>query len=705
MKKYYQYIVLFIIVLLSYDSNSQNLNRSKEQNNSSRPIETFIASYDFNGNANDSTSNGFDGTLVGDMVPVSDRFGNPGSAYDFTNGSIQTVLKSQPDGISLWFKTSDGGNLLNWGFDEDFFFQFGYEISVTSVGIEMRYAIPDGSNAPSGSMVTLERSDLLNNQWRHLLININQTDGFIYFYIDGAFNGEFPINSNGITWNANSFSEGMEIGSNFLGEIDDLQLVTGQVSDQEILERYYQFGWPYVNDALISSYDFSGDALDVSGNGFSGNSIGAVLTNDRFGVPDAAFSFDGVDDRIEIYPVPTFENTSLSVWFKTSSDYSAGYVPIVDITGIGAVAIGANNRLEGTLFLGENFVVLSSSVEVNDGVWHHAVMSFDGNVFNLYLDNQLVDSFTDFSGSINVVDNPTFLDVGFIFSEGRFFNGDIDDINYYNYGISRTDVSLLYGMNSWPSTTPIAAYDFTGNANDLSGNNLNGIVFDATLSQNRFGEADQAYSFNGTSAYIAVATDEVFSIGQSTDLAVSGWFNTSAASGVLYDKSDGNTGYLAFYSNNSLIFYATQGTAESQVSISGFNDGNWHHFVTQMDRDGGMQIYIDGVLEAENVNALSNGFNPDTAEDFLIGVAGGVGNSGLNTYFNGQLDDIKVYNQLLAADEIGRQYSFGPWPTIGQVQIVRNQSNNSEGLSLYFSDDSDKYGNAFEMGDGNLNLF
>jgi hypothetical protein len=52
----------------------------------------------------------------------------------------------------------------------------------------------------------------------------------------------------------------------------------------------------------------------------------------------------------------------------------------------------------------------------------------------------------------------------------------------------------------------VAYYPFNGNANDESGNGHNGIVngTGATLTNDRFGNANKAYSFNGTGSYIRV---------------------------------------------------------------------------------------------------------------------------------------------------------------------------------------------------------
>src|SRR5688572_24856933 len=53
-----------------------------------------------------------------------------------------------------------------------------------------------------------------------------------------------------------------------------------------------------------------------------------------------------------------------------------------------------------------------------------------------------------------------------------------------------------------PTASLVGFYPFSGNANDASGNGLNGTVSNATLVADRFGVSNSAYSFNGSSSVI-----------------------------------------------------------------------------------------------------------------------------------------------------------------------------------------------------------
>ena len=48
----------------------------------------------------------------------------------------------------------------------------------------------------------------------------------------------------------------------------------------------------FLTNGLVAYYSFSGNANDASGNGDNGTNYGAVLTQDRFGLPNSAYSFD-----------------------------------------------------------------------------------------------------------------------------------------------------------------------------------------------------------------------------------------------------------------------------------------------------------------------------------------------------------------------------------------------------------------------------
>jgi hypothetical protein len=65
--------------------------------------------------------------------------------------------------------------------------------------------------------------------------------------------------------------------------------------------------------------------------------------------------------------------------------------------------------------------------------------------------------------------------------------------------------SIVVSVHADLTNGLIAYYPFNGNANDESGNGYTGVVYGATLTVDRLGRVDSAYSFNGTNNYITAA--------------------------------------------------------------------------------------------------------------------------------------------------------------------------------------------------------
>ena len=146
-----------------------------------------------------------------------------------------------------------------------------------------------------------------------------------------------------------------------------------------------------------------------------------------------------------------------------------------------------------------------------------------------------------------------------------------------------------------------------------------------------------------------------------TDRAVAVWFRSSAT------YANGNYGFLvkwgtaasfpADVGKDFSVSFGTDGNIGTNaisisqygdgVGASGFNDGNWHHGVF-MAQGNAYSIYIDGVLRNSKTMTTNA-----TAGIVSIGTAYG------GFFFNGQLDDLRLYNQALTPPEIRQLYLRG----------------------------------------------
>jgi hypothetical protein len=82
-------------------------------------------------------------------------------------------------------------------------------------------------------------------------------------------------------------------------------------------------------------------------------------------------------------------------------------------------------------------------------------------------------------------------------------------------------------------------------------------------------------------------------------------------------------------------------------------DGKWHFVVGTYGADGVARIYVDGVLGASAARtAVLNSGVATTA-----GVCSNCG--GGQDYFNGSIDDVRIYNRALSVTEVKQLYNAG----------------------------------------------
>ncbi|OAD18767.1 LamG domain protein jellyroll fold domain protein [Candidatus Thiomargarita nelsonii] len=90
----------------------------------------------------------------------------------------------------------------------------------------------------------------------------------------------------------------------------------------------------------------------------------------------------------------------------------------------------------------------------------------------------------------------------------------------------------------------VAYYPFDGNAQDESGNGNNGTVHGAILTEDRFGNVESAYRFDGTNSFIEVMDTPALRL-NNTDFTVSAWVyeterNVSYQDAILTKRSSGS---------------------------------------------------------------------------------------------------------------------------------------------------------------------
>ncbi|MFA6570067.1 MAG: LamG domain-containing protein [Bacteroidota bacterium] len=207
-----------------------------------------------------------------------------------------------------------------------------------------------------------------------------------------------------------------------------------------------------------------------------------------------------------------------------------------------------------------------------------------------------------------------------------------------------------------PTENLVAYYPFNGNANDESGHLNNGTVHGATMTEDRFGNPNRAYYFDGINDFIEAQHSESLNIVGPITICV--WIKTNISNafglGIVNKVEHTRTerdGYMAYVGFGTSTFgmnitnnwYITGGhNCDSKEIIS---DNKWHFCVALYDRRN-VKIYLDGILSNSNICTQDMDSNN---ESLLIG---NDPNPSFISFFKGAIDDIRIYNTALTEQEI-----------------------------------------------------
>jgi len=255
--------------------------------------------------------------------------------------------------------------------------------------------------------------------------------------------------------------------------------------------------------------------------------------------------------------------------------------------------------------------------------------------------------------SYTITGTSQLLSVPYALYAGKSANApDIEDLESLRQRIISME-ELFYGQLPPPSDGLMAFYPFKGNANDFSGNGWDGTVNGATLTADRFGKADNAYHFTGTTNI----STQFPGVAGNGDRSISFWVKIPAGEAGGSCCFYGSTSNGAFF--NPGVFAQTSphvhldiGNAYLDCPASNGADGNWHHFVfifsTQYDTSlNGVRVYYDGTLltgyTGNNFNTYT--INTGTTTKFTIG-----GKSGATSQMS--IDDLRFYNRVLDNSDV-----------------------------------------------------
>jgi len=437
---------------------------------------------------------------------------------------------------------------------------------------------------------------------------------------------------------------------------------------------------------LISHWKFDEGQGSIAYDSVGGND-GWLVSSPVWtgGIIDGALDFDGVDDYVDVGdPIDgsldfgAADSFSISAWVKTT-DENGQIVYKKRCTGVGGYyKEGYRLRLSfGHPYFGiedtsNNGISILGDTMVTDDQWHHVVTVRDTatNKLYLYLDGS-PDAIPVTDITIGTLATDRSLEIGradATVSPGLSYHaGKIDDVRIYNRALSPEEIQQLY----LPGAGPVSHWKFDEGqgliAYDSAGNN-DGTIYRAEWTT---GIIDGALDFDGVDDYVSVPDDSSLDFTSGQSFSVATWFRIEAgdASGqpILQKYSNSNrSGYALFGNSGSVsgrIAFVTWGTGEIFVLDEGeYNDGNWHYAVGVRNQYSGIiQLYINGVevdTNNEPTRSLANSANLSIGTNWT-------GNSD----YHGKIDDVRIYNRALSAEEIQQLYQ-GEFADLVGLEIV-----------------------------------
>lgn len=250
-------------------------------------------------------------------------------------------------------------------------------------------------------------------------------------------------------------------------------------------------------------------------------------------------------------------------------------------------------------------------------------------------------------------------------------------------GILTITASLAMQVHaqSWLTNGLVAYYPFNGNANDESRNGNNGSVQNATPAVDRFGVTDACYQFQNSWIFVPYnpalfPVSHTFSIwfkntGPYRDTCLMRFGNNFVklcGYGIWTTDFNSKFGFLDYTTSSAVI-----GT-HLKAAINQWPSNIWMQLVVSRNEHDAV-MYLNGQVLASATNLQP--YSPPQSCPLYIGSGEHLGKSGANTlptdpptvFWNGYIDDVRIYNRALSDVEVVALYEFESANIVSQPAV------------------------------------
>ena len=428
-----------------------------------------------------------------------------------------------------------------------------------------------------------------------------------------------------------------------------------------------------VQDTTVATYQFNNATTSIPSNTYPGTPSNITYATGKFG---NAAVFNGTSSRINLSnnPINGLSSVSFSFWIKPLDISSYQYVLsfINAVGGWNGLGVRISNTGKIQVVRANSGAVTSSensTTSLSLNVWQHIVVTVQQSGTVIYINGSEDGTFSNTPFTTN---NTGSFDIGMNeYNPGvtqAWTNGSIDQLRIFNSVLPQAAVTALYNETTTTATYPYVdyvganpnsiAYYKMSDATDQFGN-YNGTA--SNVNFNTVGKFGFAGAFNGSSSYID--TSGLLSLfGSKNTNTVSLWFKTTTTNYSTlfsdYASTSLNNSIDLNGSGNIEVFTRYSNTTSTISTTSGnYNDGNWHNVVHVVDTSGlTSTLYIDGSQIGSSVSISSNSWNGAATQKVTIGALYYTVGSFYQAFFNGSIDQIRIYDSALSAANVTKLY-------------------------------------------------
>ena len=349
-----------------------------------------------------------------------------------------------------------------------------------------------GFSGYGGAANLFGTTTLSTSNWSHVVFTLSGSS--CKLYLNGSLEASGTVTLASYSSTAGYIGQTASVNEYFDGKIDQVRIFNKELSSSEVSTLYAETAStvesldPLSEDttdtlqvlgdsSCVATYRFENNEDDLSGN-YNGTGTAIQYAAGRYG---QAASFNGSSSGMDVAQgaLPSGGNArSVSMWIKTTTSTYSSLVRYgaASTNNYFLISLYADATTNVGVHFWSNDVTVNVGSALFDGNWHQLAMTYDGTNVKIYVDGVQKGSTANL-GTTNTTAST--IRIGYQANPdgsgaGSYFDGEMDQLRFFNKALSASEVTTLYNENSL-----VASYRFEGNAEDDT-RNYNGTASNVT---------------------------------------------------------------------------------------------------------------------------------------------------------------------------------------------------------------------------------